>query len=86
MFFQVTVFRGDIIVFIQPLICGETRKFTGLTYQKFAKFVSQFEQEGDFNQILHKIIVKAFFINTTNENFLNRTLMPNMLFSCHNSY
>ena len=53
-----------------------------LTYQKCAEFVSRFEQEETFNQNIPEIIVKAFFINTTNENCLNPTLIPKMLFSC----
>ena len=30
-------------------ICGKTREITSLTYQKYAKSVSRFEQEGAFN-------------------------------------
>ena len=40
-------------------------------------------QEGAFNQkTFHKIIVKALLTNTTNENYLNQTIIPKMLFSC----
>ena len=45
-------------------------------------FFQEMSKKGLSTKKFHEIIVKAFFINTTNENYLNPTLIPNILLSC----
>ena len=45
-------------------------------------YFQELSKKGLSTKKFHEIIVKALFINTTNENCLNPTLIPNMLMLC----
>ena len=81
---------GWIILSLEHKNCNyllQNKETIGLTYQKYAKFLSRFEQEGVFKlKISRNHCQSFFFINAINEDCLNPIHMQKMLFSCHNSY